>query len=420
MINYTTIGCLCLITFLFLRFVNIKTKSVMLIDSFYFGLASYFIGAVIANIFLTDFSYASHQVLKLSVYALFSATLYYFFVKKRDYQLSLFKDSKNSNLIFMLFATVAGFNIFFSLLIYQNFFAGNSISQIFSGDLLYIRKMITSGENGYYFPGLIKQVRDVLAPTLIFYLFIRYPSGKNFEISFLILTTFIAIFFGGQRGPFIVLMFIIFLGQTMRKHINGIPSKINFFKLIVFSLSTFTILVYLNQILGRSIDSEVGGSEFAMNGAIQILFRFFVEVPSSNIIAYEFITDQNFAFGQLWINDLKTLLPGPNVSFSNQLHSELGGSFEGNAVLGFPLSAYINFGLIGVLFIPFLFMHFLEIIDRKSYQINSAFLLSIRYVMLFFLLLSYDPAIFLLNGGLVLLSVFIFELFRTNLKNQIN
>ncbi len=420
MIIFTIFGCILLIAFLFLRFININYKSVMMIDSFYFGLVSYFIGSIIAYIFLPDFSHVAYEVVKLSVYALFSATCYYFFVKKRDYQLDFIKDRKNSNLIFLLFISIALFNISFSLMIYRDFFVGNPISQIFSGDLLYIRKMITSGENGYYFPGLIKQVRDILAPALIFYLFIRYPSGKNFEISFLILTTLIAILFGGQRSPLIVLMFIIFLGQNMRNHINGMENKINFFKFTIFSLSTFTILIYLNQILGRSIDNDVGGSEFAINGIIQILFRFFIEVPSSNIIGYNFITDQNFAFGQLWINDLKTLLPGPGVSFSNQLHSELGGSFEGNAVLGFPLSAYVNFGLIGVLFIPFLFMHFLEIIDRKSYQINSAFLLSTRYVMLFFLPLSYDPTIFLLNGGLVLLGVFIFELYRTKLKNQIN
>ena len=419
MINYIAAGFICLVTFLLLRFVNNKSKQIMLIDSFYFGLMSYFIGAAIARKFIFDFSDASNEVLKLSVYALFSATLYYFFIKKENRQLALFQDSKNSNLIFMLFASVACFNIFFSLLIYQDFFTGNSISQIFSGDLLYTRKMIASGETGYYFPGLVKQLRDILAPTLIFYLFIRYPSGKNFEISFLILTTFIAILFSGQRGPFIVLMFAIFVGQTMRSHINKIPSKLNFLRFIFFSIITFTILLSVNQILGRSIDSEVTGSEFTMNGVLQILSRFFVEVPASNIIAYDFISNQNFGFGQLWIDDLKTLLPGSSgVIFSNELHAELGGSFQGNAVLGFPLSAYINFGLTGVIFIPFLFMHFLEIIDKKSYQINSPFLLSIRYVMLFFLTLAYDPTVFLLNGGLMLLSVFIFELFRDYLKKS--
>ena len=38
-------------------------------------------------------------------------------------------------------------------------------------------------------------------------------------------------------------------------------------------------------------------------------------------------------------------MPGPSNNFSNELHSYLGGSYDGNAVLGLPFAAYLNFGI---------------------------------------------------------------------------
>ena len=192
----------------------------------------------------------------------------------------------------------------------------------------------------------------------------------------------------------------------------------DYFKFILFGIIGLIILINLNQILGRSLDGESEGSEFVFNGIAQLFYRFFVEVPASNIILYQFVIEQNFAFGELWINDLKTLLPGPGVSFSNEMHSQLGGSYEGNAVLGLPLSSYINFGILGVILVPIIFMYLLNYIDRKTFEINSPSLISIRYVMLCFLPLCYDPTIFLLNGGIVLIGIFIFEMYRHFLKKQ--
>ena len=215
----------------------------------------------------------------------------------------------------------------------------------------------------------------------------------------------------------VILLFAIFLGQTLYNILYKKNFEISYIKFISFSIIGLTVLISLNQFLGRSIDAEISGSEFISNGIFQLFYRFFVEVPASNIIIYQFVADQNFSLGELWINDLKTLLPGPGVSFSNELHSQLGGSYEGNAVLGLPISSFMNFGILGVIITPVIFMYLLNYIDKQTFKINSPSLISIRYIMLCFLPLCYDPAIFLLNGGIVLIGIFIFEMFR-NFLNQ--
>jgi len=418
MFNVLILGFISLLIIIVMIFKGKNFHQVMLVDSFFFGIFAYYLGSLIAFLFLEEFLNYGTEVIELSSVAFFSSTIYYYFMKRKPFVLKNFGDSKNLNLIFLIFFCIASFNFLFSILIYRDFFMGNSLSQIFSGDLLYVRKMITSGDSGYYFPGLIKQVRDILAPTFLIYLFIRFPKVQWLKIITLIILSSIAIFFGGQRGPFIVLLYAVLIGQTLHNMHYLKNLKINYFKFILFGIIGLMVLINLNQILGRSIDEEIGGSGFLFNGIVQLFYRFFVEVPASNIIIYQFVVDQNFAFGELWMNDLITLIPGPNVSFSNEIHSQLGGSYEGNAVLGLPLSSYINFGIAGVILVPIIFMYFLNYIDAKIFEINSPSLISIRYVMLCFLPLSYDPTIFLLNGGIVLIGIFIFELYRNFLKKQ--
>lgn len=418
MFNFLILGVISLLILIVMIFKGKNFHQVMLVDAFFFGIFAYYLGSLIAFLFLDQFLNYGTEVIELSSIAFFSSTIYFYFIKRKSFVLKNFGDSKNLNLIFLVFFFIVSFNFLFSILIYRDFFMGNSLSQILSGDLLYVRKMITSGDSGYYFPGLIKQVRDILAPTFLIYLFIRFPKVQWPKIIVLIISSCLAIFFGGQRGPFIVLLYAILVGQTINNMHYLKNLKINYLKFILFGITGLIVLINLNQILGRSIDEEIGGSGFLFNGIVQLFYRFFVEVPASNIIIYQFVVEQNFVFGELWLNDLKTLLPGPGVSFSNEIHSQLGGSYEGNAVLGLPLSSYINFGIAGVILVPIIFMYFLNYVDTKIFEINSPSLISIRYVMLCFLPLSYDPTIFLLNGGIVFLGIFIFELYRNFLKKQ--
>ena len=63
-------------------------------------------------------------------------------------------------------------------------------------------------------------------------------------------------------------------------------------------------LVYINEFLGRSTYTGESLNNFS-GGILQILYRIFVEVPAGNIIAYDFAIDQNYAVGELWINEIK-------------------------------------------------------------------------------------------------------------------
>ena len=88
-----------------------------------------------------------------------------------------------------------------------------------------------------------------------------------------------------------------------------------------------------------------------------------------------------------------------NISYNNILEGEISNAHISN-------TAAISMSKIALDF------------DTKIFEINSPSLISIRYVMLCFLPLSYDPTIFLLNGGIVLIGIFIFELYRNFLKKQ--
>ena len=134
------------ISILILMLMALQRKSfhqIMLADSFYFGILAYYIGSFLSYNFLNPLLDHGIEVLNLSSVALFSATIYYYLMKRKPFIIKNFNNSKNKNLIFIFFIFLVSFNIMFSLLIYRDFFLGNSISQILSGDLLYIRKMIS-------------------------------------------------------------------------------------------------------------------------------------------------------------------------------------------------------------------------------------------------------------------------------------
>lgn len=413
------LGIISILIYIFIRiFVN-RNRSIMLSDSFYLGLCIYFIGSIIASNFIFPLSPVAPEIVKLSSFSIISSTIFFFLIKtnyKSDLKFNT--NHKNHNLVSFLAILIILFNFSFSLIIFKEFFSNNFISSVLSGDLLYARKMISSSDNGYYFPGLVKQIRDILAPILILYFFLRYSSGQKTLIILLIISSILSIFFGGQRFPLVVLLFSIIMGINFRKN-----NKYSFFsnlsiRNIFFVFVGLITLVYINEFLGRSTYTGDSFNNFFSSGILQILYRIFAEVPVGNIIAYDFAIDQNYAVGELWINEIKNLMPGPSNNFSNELHSYLGGSYDGNAVLGLPFAAYLNFGILGAFLYPFLFLVMIHTIEKQIYTFNSPILHATRLIMLLFLPLAYDPALFLLNGGIVLIGFYFLEKLRFSLRTN--
>ncbi len=410
------LGFFSIFIYLILRLRNNFRFS--LVDSFYLGQIIYFIGAVLASIYISPYLDYRSNLLWLSSSTLIFSTIFFLIgeVKSNNVLYDRKKVLSNFKILVITFSVII-FNISFVATVYNSFFSnGFNISSIVNdGTLMYARKTISSGDSGYYAPGLIKLIRDILAPTLIFYILVFYKEVKKIPISLLIISTIIAILAGGRRNPLLALFFAIYVGIKMRRK----NKPMNFLELGVYLIIFIGIMGFMNILLGRGLDS-IGLSflETNLNVLYQIFYRIFIEVPNSNIIAYNFVLNQDFKLGEYWFNGIMTLLPGTQIAFSNELHSFLGGSYQGNAVLGFPLSSYINFGFLGVSIIPLIILWCFNLIDRMCSKINRPFLWSIRMIMFVYIPLSYDPQIFLISGGLIFLSIFVFEKFKYNIRVQ--
>lgn len=401
------LGFSCVVFYLIVR--TKQPRRFLLADSFFLGLVIFFIGSVIAAV-QSPLDGTGEHVATIALIALASASLSIVLLRPQLRCLHRPQwQAPQSQGEFVLITTtfLVLTNLAFSYLVFRNLLDGSLSGLSTDGGLLDVRKMIATGGRGYFYPGLVKQVRDVFAPAFVFYLLAFSGPGKNrISLSAVLVTTLIAMFFGGQRSPLLVLAFAAFMGKLERTRRQGGHARIGRHpvRLMVYGLICVASMGLINQLLGRAeVDSSI--FQMVLDSGYGIFERIVVVVPISNIEAFDFVVAHDYGPGALWLDSLSGLMPGTQTGLANEMHQYLGGSFQGNAVLGFPVSAFINFGYAGVVLVPFLAMTFLVFLDRRCARMNSPILASVRAVMLVYLPIAYDPAVFLLSGGLVFLAV---------------
>ena len=314
---------------------------------------------------------------------------------------------RNDRLLVALGSGLVLFNLGFSYLIFTRLLNSSWSTLSNENGLLWVRKMISSGEKGYFFPGLVKQLRDVLAPAYLYYLLAYTRPGTFRKMTVLVLlTTLLAVFFGGQRTPYLVLAWVVFAGCKTHQFLRSGRKlqSLTAMRGMGYLLIAVPALAGINALLGRT--QAGSGLLEILWGTLQGLYeRLVMVVPQSSIEAFQFVMVRDVGFAELWIADLAALMPGTQTGFSSQLHSYLGGSVQGNAVLGLPVNAYFNAGMIGVIAFPIVVMLAAAVLDRCVAKLRNPFLYSARCVMVAFLPICYDPYIFLLSGGLFFLAV---------------
>jgi hypothetical protein len=409
------LGIVALLVFLIAR--TQLPRQILATDSVFAGLIFFFVGSWVTASSMIDSPQAA-TVLELSTACLFSAALASCFLSPLYRGLPpVLADPQPLRADFVLATSIllVTSNLFFSLLVFRVLLGGSMGILADENALLAIRKLIATGEQGYFFPGLVKQLRDVLAPAFIFYL-IAYsrPRENRLALFAVVGTTILAIFFGGQRMPFLVLIWAIFLGRRLRSTTLSTRqvARLSIPRLAAYAALSIVVIAAINQMLGRV---AIGGTALQAVAAVPygIYERVVLTVPQANIDAFNFILNRDFGIGQLWLSDLARLVPGTQVGISNEIHSYLGGSFAGNAVLGLPVSAYLNAGYPGVLIVPFILILFVALLDRRVARLNSPLVTSVRCVILVYLPMCYDPAIFLQSGGVMLFCVLAWVIFFT-------
>lgn len=264
------------------------------------------------------------------------------------------------------------------------------------GFLLEIRKQIASGERGFFAPGAIKQLRDIISPAVICFLFIFLHKGKSFSVAAFVLlfSVLSATLIGGQRLPVVILFVSLFL---IYAKLNGKGQGKVF---LTFGIAVALLMLLLNLMLGRA--GEVSGLIDAFTSTIYgLLWRAFLVVPYENYSSIDFLLSAEFDHFDIWLQELSSILPGVKSSLSSELHANLGGSYQGNSVLGAGLSAYMNFGYLGVVLYPLFMMFMIALFEWTVVGLSSRLLYALRILLIFQIPLWYSPFLMLLNGGLV-------------------
>jgi hypothetical protein len=305
------------------------------------------------------------------------------------------------------------FNIGFIYLVYTRIFQDH-LGGVFA--LLDIRKTISSGVAGYFAPGLVKQVRDILSPTLISYLILFYRGrGKPHLIVATALSTTLAMMMGGQRMPLLTLLVTIFASAYLanRVHFKRLSKKYY----LLFAVAGIALTFGINLALGRS-NADDGTLNAISTLLLSLAERVVVTVPEENAKALDFLINSAFQPFALWLADLSILLPGTQTSLSTKMHSLLGGSNDGNSVLGLPLDIYLNAGYPGLFLVPCITQFFLALLERLLSTLNAPILYSSKLVILIYLPFAYSFYLFLLNGGIFLLFMCTTILLLSGLKPQ--
>jgi oligosaccharide repeat unit polymerase len=217
-------------------------------------------------------------------------------------------------------------------------------SFLFAGDtdisIMELRLGFSTGEDGYFAPGYIKQFRDILLPLSTFLLLFSIPrSPRRLMLLFLLIVPAVAVLIisSGERGP--VLAFILGTVYVALLSVSlGVSSRRTIVVplLIVAAVGGTIFAALTSTYTNRSYDD-------ASAGAI-LLDRVVTTVPAENSASFYVWQRGAPAPGAGWLGELSTILPGKKIVLSNLLHEELGGGDKGNSVLGMWMDVYFNFG----------------------------------------------------------------------------
>ncbi|TBX25667.1 hypothetical protein TK45_02910 [Bowmanella sp. JS7-9] len=377
-------------------------------DAYFIGVLIFSIGVFLAQFYeLNESSLTLFEMTTLLLVVVFLVWFMSLFLSQNRMQFQHFNIGTSSNHFFAIFSAVflVFVNFVFIYLVYTRIIKGH-----FAGAfvLLDIRKTIASGEAGYFYPGLVKQVRDIYGPAFLVWISLFYTGVYRRQVYWVVLiTTLLSMMIGGQRTPILVLLLSVLLVGFIKNKLQQKKIKISKFLFIVPTALLFLLL--LNILLGRS-DQEQNLFVSIFTLVVSLLGRVFTTVPIENIHALKFIENINIEYFSLWMSDLSILLPGTQTGFSNELHSFLGGSKQGNAVLGYSLDIVVNSGYPGLVVVPLVTYVALNTIQASIIRNKNAFSISIFLIALLYLPFCYSFYHFLLNGGLLLIAYVIYDI----------
>ena len=418
MLTLLLIACALSLTAIYFR-VKPRFKRVgpFLPDSFLIGLAIYAIGAV--YVVHAEQLPNADRVLLMSGTALLAGlagSILFSILCGRAYRGITFADHfasatpgpKERLFIYGLLTLSAVVCVAFVFIVLSNSIVGALLSVaslVTDSTLLEARKAITSGSEGYFAPGYIKQFRDIIIPILVIAVMAMQPTRKYKLLSLGALgAAGLAMVLSGQRLVFVVLFLTLMLGafyvQRNREAVGVVKRRSA--KLTTFVALGILALMYggLTMLLGRT-EEGVGAFGAIWQIAANLLERIFVAPPHENTLTYAVWHSLGPTWGGSWLADLGGILPGAGESFSNLLHSASGGSLQGNSPLGLPADVWFAWGWAGCIVVPFLYAFGIGWLDMLLLTERSPVFFGTRCYLFVALPICYSPFLFILYGGAV-------------------
>lgn len=194
--------------------------------------------------------------------------------------------------------------------------------------------------------GYIYQFRVVILPLLCAFL-ITYKENKKLQrVGLFVLPLMIVFILGtGQRGGFVMFVLMFMVALLYLYKIYGDKGYMK--TLVVIGVVSFALFTMMTIFNGRV------GSDGSVLQAV--LKRIFDDNQECAVIAFRYINNQEIQFGRDWWLSFKDILPGKNsyVQLSYVIFKVIYGNTRGTAPPCIWGSAYYNFGMLGIVVMPF-------------------------------------------------------------------
>jgi len=230
--------------------------------------------------------------------------------------------------ITLLYYEVVGYNLFLVAI------SGADV------DFTTMRLASYAGES-YRGAGIVNQFKNTILPlsvaAIVSWL---YLSGKRylslftcFSSSFVVLYCLLG---SGQRAFLFFFIVIIWLAYMSERRSNMIAiSALTLAAIPLFGMYS----VLLNRAESTSFILALG----------EITKRVFVEQQLPSIVGFRYIYNLDVQYGKEWLENLAGMVPGLDGSnLANRVHAILYGSMRGTAPVSLWVSAFHNFGFMGV------------------------------------------------------------------------
>lgn len=361
------------------------------------------------------------------------------------------------------------FSIYFNEDVFDLYYRSIILNEI---SLTPARVAMSSGEYGYFYPGYIKQIRDILFPILLISVII-FRFGRTINVILFVSFFFVAVsgFLSGQRLVFLQFFLCILAAVIVDFFSRGRGARFSLLLSGSMGVTSVAGMVFLTVMLGRldmalspdvaparntetrmsvpqsektgqrnlangkladtgpseaSVDAPVSAPADTETDLVQsptsdsyqlpkpiavivaLVHRAIIAVPRENSISYEFWALDAPTYGEGWVTDLGGVKPGTQKQLSNVLSEANRGGQAGNSPMALAVDIYHNWGWGGVAVFPALFALAFAATEKILTFGNSPIFIGNKIFLFFSIPLMYSPFLILLYGGAVTISIIIY------------